>query len=102
MPKSKLELCEEILSALVDNNLSVDNLAFLCNTDYASVKSLLEFLEKSQLVENNHSYTTVLYSLTPRGQAVYKSLTKTKRINKLKESIKAIKETEKTLVPLSE
>ncbi len=100
MSKSKLELYEEILSALFDNNLSVDNLAFLCNMDYASVKNLLASLEKSQLVENNHSYTNVLYSLTPRGEAVYKSLTKTKRINKMKESIKNIKETEKPLIPL--
>ena len=102
MPKSKLELYEEILSALVDTKLSVDNLAFLRNMDHATVKSLLEFLEKNQLVENNHSYTNVLYSLTPRGEAVYKSLTKTKRVNKMKESIKIIKETKHPLPALAE
>jgi predicted transcriptional regulator len=102
MPKSKLELYEEILSALVDTKLSVDNLAFLRNMDHATVKSLLEFLEKNQLVENNHSYTNVLYSLTPRGEAVYKSLTKTKRVNKMKESIETIKETKHPLPALAE
>ncbi len=102
MPKSKLELYEEILSALVDNNLSVDNLALLCEMDYATVKKLLDFMEKNRLIQNNHSYTNVLYSLTPKGEAVYKSLIKTKRVNKLKESINTIKETEKTLIPLAE
>jgi predicted transcriptional regulator len=96
MHKSKLELHEEILSALIDQNLSVDNLAFLCNIDCATVKELLDFLEKNQLVENNHSYTKVLYSLTERGEAVYKTLTKAKRLNKLKESMKNIKETKPT------
>jgi predicted transcriptional regulator len=102
MQKSKLELYEEVLSALVDQNLSVDNIALLCNIDYATVAELLEFLEKNRLVENNHSYTKVLYSLTARGEEVYKSLTKTKRLNKLKKSMKTIKETEKTLIPLAE
>ena len=102
MRKSKLELYEEVLSALVDQTLSVDNIAFLCNIDCATVTELLEFLEKNRLVENNHSYTKVLYSLTTRGEEVYKSLTKTKRLNKLKKSMKTIKETEKTLIPLAE
>jgi predicted transcriptional regulator len=102
MRKSKLELYEEVLSALVDKNLSVDNLAFLCNMDCATAAELLDSLEKNRLVENNHSYTKVLYSLTPRGKAVYKTLTKTKRINKLKTSIKTIKETKHALPTLAE
>ena len=102
MRKSKLELYEEVLSALVDKNLSVDNLAFLCNMDCAIVTELLDFLEKNRLVENNHSYTNVLYSLTARGEAVYKTLTKTKRLNKIKESIKTTKETKHPLPTLAE
>ena len=97
MRKSKLELYEEVLSALVDQNLSVDNIAFLCNIDCTTTAELLNFLEKNRLVENNHSYTNILYSLTARGEEVYKSLTKTKRLNKLKKSIKTIKETEHAL-----
>jgi predicted transcriptional regulator len=102
MRKSKLELYEEVLSALVDQNLSVENIAFLCNMDHASTIEVLEFLEKNRLVENNHSYTKRLYSLTTRGEEVYKSLTKNKRLKKLKNSINTIKETEKTLIPLVE
>ena len=102
MPKSKLELYEEILSALIDNNLSVKNLALLCNIDLATTTELLNFLEKNRLVENNHSYVKVLYSLTPRGEAVYKSLTKTKRVNKIKESIVALKQTKHTFPACTE
>jgi len=97
MQKSKLELHEEILSMLVDQNLSVDNIAFLCNIDCRTAAELLDFLEKNRLVENNHSYVKVLYSLTERGEAVYKTLTKAKRLNKLKESIKTTKETKPEL-----
>jgi len=102
MSKSKLELYEEVLSALLDKNLSVDNLVFLCNIDLATATELLDFLEKNRLVENNHSYTKVLYSLTPRGEAVYKSLSKTKRLNKLKKSIKTVKETKHAVPTLAE
>jgi predicted transcriptional regulator len=102
MQKSKLELYEEILSALVDQNLSVDNLAFLCNTDCATAAELLDFLERNRLVENNHSYIKVLYSLTTRGEAVLLSLTKTKRLNKLKESVKTTKETKHTIATPAE
>ena len=97
MHKSKLELHEEILSALVDHSLSVDNLAFLCKIDCKTAAELLDFLEKNRLVESNHGYIKVLYSLTERGEAVYKTLNKTKRLNKLKESVKAIKETKPPL-----
>ena len=101
MRKSKLELYEEVLSALVDKRLSVDNLALLCNLDRATTGKLLDFLEKNRLVENNHGYIEVLYSLTTRGEEVLLSLTKTKRLQKLKESMKAIKETEHTLPALA-
>ena len=102
MPKSKLELYEEVLSALVNHNLSVDNIMFLCNMDYATVRKLLDFMEKNRLIQNNHSYTNVLYSLTPRGEAVYKSLTKTKRLEKLKKSVKTIKEAKHARPSLTE
>ena len=101
MRKSKLELYEEVLSALVDKRLSVDNLALLCNLDRATTGKLLDFLEKNRLVENDHGYIEVLYSLTTRGEEVLSSLTKTKRLQKLKESMKAIKETEHTLPALA-
>jgi len=101
MRKSKLELYEEILSVLEDKNLSVDNIAFLCNMECTTAAELLDFLERNRLVENNHSYTKVLYSLTTRGEAVYRRLTVTKRLNKLKKSAR-IKESKHTSPILAE
>jgi len=90
MRKSKLELYETILSALIDKYLSIDSLAFECNMDCVAVNERLDFLMKNRLVEKNHCNNKVLYSLTTRGEAIYKTLAITQRLNKLKASIKII------------
>jgi predicted transcriptional regulator len=102
MRKSKLELYEEILSALADRQLSVDNLAIQCNIDCATTTDLVDFLEKNQLVENNHDYAKKRYSLTKKGQEVYKTLAKTKRINEMQKSLANIKEEKFALPSLAE
>ena len=88
MHKSKLEIYEEALSALVDKNLSVGSLASECKLNRRATKRIIAFLEKNLLVEKNPDDTETLYSLTSRGEAVYKRLKGTKRLKKLKESIK--------------
>jgi len=90
MRKSKLELYENVLSALMEKYLGIDTLAFECNMDCVAVNKRLEFLMKNGLVEKNHINKKVLYSLTTRGEAIYKTLAITQRLNKLKESIKII------------
>ncbi len=90
MRKSKLEIYEAILSALIDKYLSVDSLAFECDMDCVAVNERLEFLIKNRLVEKNHCDKKILYSLTTRGEAICKTLAITKRLNKLKASIKII------------
>src|SRR3990172_1845685 len=90
MRKSKLEIYEPILSPLVDKYLSVHSLAFECNMDCVAVNERLDFLMKTRLVEKNHCNQKILYSLTTRGEAIYKTLAITKRLNKLKASIKII------------
>jgi predicted transcriptional regulator len=102
MRKSKLELYEEILSALVDRQLSVDNIAIQCNIDCATATGLVDFLEKNQLVENNHDYAKKRYSLTKKGEEVYKTLAKTKRINEMQKSLAKIREDKFTLPSLAE
>ena len=92
MRKSKLELYEEILSALTDRQLSVDNLATQCNIDCATATDLVDFLEKNQLVENNHDYAKKRYFLTKKGEEVHKTLAKTKRINEMQKSLAKIRE----------
>ena len=101
MLKSKLERYEEVLSTLVDKYQSVDSIAWECDMDCATATKLIDFLEKNGLVEKNNRYSKVLYSLTTRGEAVYKTLTITKRLNKLKASMKS-KETKPMLSNLAE
>lgn len=102
MRKSKLELYEEILSALADRQLSVDNIAIQCNIDNTTATDLLGFLEKNQLVENNHDYIKVRYYLTKRGEEVYKTLAKTKRVNEMQKSLTKIRENKFALPTLTE
>ena len=102
MRKSKLENYEEVLSALMDRYLSVDSLAFECNMDCVAVNKRLEFLMENQLVAKHNVNKKVLYALTTRGEAVYKTLTLTRRLNKLKESIEIINKALHTLPPITE
>jgi predicted transcriptional regulator len=102
MRKSKLELYEEILSALADRQLSVDNLAIQCNIDCATTTELVNFLEKNQLVENNHDYAKKRYSLTKTGEEVYKTLAKTKQINEMQKTLANFREDKLTLPSLAE
>ena len=86
MRKSKLELYEDILSALANKYLSVDTIAFQCNMDCVSVIKRLEFLMQNSLVRESHCNQKVLYSLTTRGEAVHGTLPVTKRLKKLKKT----------------
>lgn len=101
--KSKLELYEDVLSALANKYyLSVDSLAFECNMDCMAANERLEFLMKNSLVKKNHINKKVLYSLTARGEAIYKTLAITKRLKKLKESVKTIGEALNALPAVAE
>jgi len=90
MRRSKLELCEDILSTLFNRYLSVDSLAFQCNTDCMTAKKRLEFLMQNNMVRKSNANKKELYSLTPRGEAIHKTLNITKRLNKLKTSMGVI------------
>jgi len=102
MRKSKLELYEDILCALVDRYLTVDSLAYECNMDCVAVSNRLEFLIKNGLVRETRCSTKTLFSLTTRGTAIYKTLAITKRLEKMKTTIKMIDEALQALPTLPE
>jgi predicted transcriptional regulator len=102
MPKSKLELYEEILSAVADRQLSVDNIAIQCNIGCTTAADLVGFLEKNHLVENNHDYAKKRYSLTKKGEEVYKTLAKTKKISDMQKSLANIRENKFALPTFAE
>ena len=101
MRKSKLEFYEDVLCALVDKYLTVDSLSYACNMDCVAVKHRLDFLMKNGLVQENQCSKKVLFSLTGRGLAIYKTLAITRRLEKLKTTIKMIDETLQALPALS-
>jgi len=92
MPKSKLELYEDLLNALVDRYLTVDSLAYECNMNCIAVGKRLDFLIKNGLVKENRCNSKVLYSLTTRGAAICKTFAITKRLEKMKTTIAIIDE----------
>jgi predicted transcriptional regulator len=92
MRRSKLELYEDILSALFDKHLSVDSLATQCDMDCIAVEKRLEFLMKNNLVRKSNIKKKKLYTLTARGETVDKTLNIMQRMNKLKTSIEVFRE----------
>jgi len=90
MSRSKFELYEDVLNALVKKSLTVDGIAYECNMDCVALRQRLDFLMKNGLVEENSCKKKTVYALTKRGQAIFKTLTITRRLEKLKITIKMI------------
>ncbi len=102
MTKSKLENYEDMLCALVDRYLTVDSLAYECGMDCVAVSKRLEFLVKNGLVQESHCNTKIMFSLTKRGIAIYKTLAITKRLDRMKTTIQMIDEALQALPALPE
>jgi predicted transcriptional regulator len=101
MRRSKLELYEDVLRALVDKPLTVDSIAYKCNMDCVALRQRLDFLMKNGLVEENYKKKT-FYALTKRGLAIFKTLAITKRLEKLQATIKMIDDALQSIPALSE
>lgn len=102
MRRSKLELYEDILTALADKPLTVDAIAYACDMDCVALRQRLDFLLKSGLVEEKTYKKKTRYALTRRGLAIYKTLTITRRLEKLQTTIKNVDEALKMIPALSE
>jgi predicted transcriptional regulator len=84
MRRSKLELYEDILSALSERALTLDDIAFECKTDVVQLKAHLAFMSKHNLIEEKCTSRKRFYGLTRRGEAIFKTLVLAKRLEKLK------------------
>jgi predicted transcriptional regulator len=102
MRRSKLELYEDILTALADKHLTVDAIAYACNMDCFALRQRLEFLLKNGLVEERIYKEKTRYALTRRGLAIYKTLALTKHLEKLQTDMKRIEEALQAIPSLSE
>jgi predicted transcriptional regulator len=84
MPRSKLELYEDVICTLAKKALTVDDIAFECNTSCVLLQNQLEFLVKNDIVNMEVSRDNrIFYVLTRRGLAISKTLTIAKRLQKL-------------------
>jgi predicted transcriptional regulator len=83
MRRSRLELYEAILTALSEKALLIDDIAYECKTDCVLLKERLAFLLKHNLIEEKMNRKKRFYGLTHRGEAIFKTLTIAKRLEKL-------------------
>ena len=102
MRRSKLELYEDVLTALADRHLTVDAIAYACNMDCIVLRQRLDFLDKNGLVEERHYDKKTRYALTRRGLAIYRTLAITKSLEKLQTNIKRIDEALQSIPSFSE
>lgn len=84
MRRSKLELCEDIISAIVEKELTIDGLAFECNTSCVLLQEPIEFLMNQNIVtmkDRRQKHAT--YILTSKGVAISKTFAAAQRVKKL-------------------
>jgi predicted transcriptional regulator len=84
MRRSKLELYEDILAALSEKALTLDDLAYECKTNIVLLKAYLGFMSKHNLIKEKCISKKRFYGLTPRGENICKTLASAKRLEKLK------------------
>jgi predicted transcriptional regulator len=88
MHRSKLELYEDVLYALVKKPLTIDSIAYECNMNCVTLSQRLDFLTKNGLIQQGNYKNKTLYALTRRGLAISKTLAITKRLEQLQTNSK--------------
>jgi predicted transcriptional regulator len=92
MRKSKLESYEAILEALSEKPLEIDSLSYKLSGNCGIIKERLGFLIENKLVEKRLIGKKRLFAITERGEAVFRTLSLQKRLEKLKVTVRAISE----------
>ena len=84
MRRSRLELYVDIICALAQRALTIDEIAFHCSTNCLTLNQSLEFLVTHGIVtlEINQNNQTC-YALTRRGISIFKTFCITKNLEKL-------------------
>jgi len=89
MTKSKLEAYEDVLNILSAKTMTIDAIAFEGSMDCTLLNKKLEFLLEYGLVQKTKCKGKTVYALTYRGSAIHKTLTLTKRLERLQADIAA-------------
>lgn len=102
MPPSKLDRYLNILEVLVVRPQKLDYLAHRIRMEQRVLKRYLAFLVSNGVVEKrSFSEKLVLYALTERGLAVFKTLRALKYMERLKDSLPIVEEAREITAVLS-
>ena len=85
--KSKLESYQDVLKVLSNKHLTLDVIAFEGNMDCTLLRQKIDFLMENGLIEELERKGKTIYTLTSRGESVFKTLTLTKQLEKLQTDI---------------
>ena len=103
MRRSKLELYEDIICVLAEKALTIDGLAFECNTSCVLIQERLEFLVTHSIVTVEFNpENRAFYVLTPRGKAIRKTVAITKRLKRLQTTPQASAQSFEAVIRISE
>ena len=97
MRRSKLRLYEDILCSLQSRAKTIDEIAYNTNMDCIALRLRINFLLKNRLIEEKTGKKAVLYMLTPRGLSIHKTITITKRLEKLQTNLQKVNNNLKSL-----
>jgi len=92
MRRSKLESYEDVLGALVKKPLAIDGIAYKTNIDCVILRRRLDFLMENGLVKERILSKKILYAITERGIAVFKTLNFQKYLEMVANTIRAMDE----------
>lgn len=90
MRKSKLESYENILGAIVNKPLTLDQLAYEIDVGCTILRQHLDFLMENSLVEERGSDNEIMYAITEKGVAVLRALNFEKYLGKIASKIRVI------------
>ena len=97
MRRSKLRCYEDIISVIYNKEKTVDEIAFNLNMDCLALQTKLEFLLENNLVEKRNDNRVMLFGLTKRGFAIFKTISISRKLAKLQTNIQNIDNTLRTI-----
>jgi len=84
MRRSKLELFVDIIRALAERALTIDEIAFECGTNCLTLSQKMDFLIKCDMVSIEMTHDKkAFYALTRRGAAILKTFRNASNLEKL-------------------
>lgn len=93
MSRSRLEKYVDILEVLVPKPLKFDNISYEANIECSTLRRYLKFLISYKLVEERLlDKERVVYAITERGLAVFKTLQAQKYFQKLRNVLPVVEE----------